>query len=362
MIKKPLVFVFAIFVLAPQAEAGWHFKGGDPVAIEFQNSAEVAIQEIVSDAQDFPQIKGVDFDKILSETKVMVSDDPLYVENAGVKQESTAVNSIDLHTIIVNRARWNAIQAAEIKNALALHEVLSLGGIEDTGDYTVSARYLSLRGLQCTTDICSGSPVGVEAFSFETAQAAFASAKLPTRDQLTGTWEEIGVAELPTGLSKPLAEYSEDGFLNMNTTKDFRYEQAVDLTFRDLVGPFGDTRGLEVGYDYRLQYVPAGSYSTETPDYYSTVYTVSFGTTGIHFETSGNLLPMASSPNSPDGNFNYECRISSTDRLLCSGVYSTIYSGIPSGRTVRYLMLVPVTISFSFPEERGMRSLMPEPL
>lgn len=165
MKSKLSVLGVCLLAFAPASFAGTSFKGGDPVALEFQNSAEIAISEVEADLADYPEVKGVDLNGILASTKIMVSSSALYVDAAGVNQESAAVNSRKPDTIIVNDARWAEIDSQEVKNALALHEVLGLAGIEDTGSYAVSSKYLTLRGISCSPDQCSILPIDVGSFS-----------------------------------------------------------------------------------------------------------------------------------------------------------------------------------------------------
>jgi hypothetical protein len=330
-VKKLAFFsvILGVFVGQHRAQAGFDFSGGDPVAIDFENSAQIAIGEVQGDISDYPQMKGVDLSQTISNAKVMVSDDPLYVESNGVQQESTAVNSAATDTIIVNRAMWNAIQTPEIKNALALHEVLSLASVESTGNYQVSSRYLYLRGLQCAADLCAESSIDLGPYTFEKAKVAFASGTVPQQKILmSGLWDVLAVADFPTSLSSAPPEYDPNGFLECNGT------EKVSIAFTQLTGPFNGDPVFTLNYGY-FNFVSSSSDSTIGAE---DTYDVTTGTTGIHFATSGTVLPQAVSPSSQNGYFDYECRALGADKMLCAGIYSLPYFGITEGQVVRYLL------------------------
>jgi hypothetical protein len=319
----PVLF-FALSLASPRGWAGTSFKGGDPVALEFQTSAEIAIEEVLSDPADFPQVRGVDLEKILSGTSVLVSNDPLQVTSGDVTQESAAVNSTSPDTIVINRVRWNRISSQEVKNALALHEVLGLAGIEDTGTYVVSAKYLFVRGIQCTPDECAMLPVDVGTFSFEKARVAFGAGQKPSQASLRGLWLEIGVAEFPFSGSPQLAEFSDGGFLQCNGGSN------VFLSFENLTDPFGKS-SFTVTYS-RIESNPTANLIPGETN------SVTFTSTGARFVLNGAERPVATGSNSDRGYFDLSCRMMMQDRLLCGGIYSMNYNGVEPGHVVRYLL------------------------
>lgn len=68
--------------------------------------------------------------------------------NAGsMVQESIAINRPSSMTILLNRYRWQAEKDLRLKGGIALHEVVSLAGLETTGFYPISSRYIDQLGL-----------------------------------------------------------------------------------------------------------------------------------------------------------------------------------------------------------------------
>jgi hypothetical protein len=329
--KNEICAAIGIFflMLLPEAKAGFEFKGGDPVALEFQDSAEIAVGEVEADIHDFPSLQGKDLESVIATTKIIVSEEPLYVQSGEVRQESAAVNSKSpSNMILVNRARWTAIASQEVKNALALHEVLCLAGVEDTGSYVVSGQYLNLRGIQCDPDVCSTFPVDVGPFSFEKARVAFTDGKVPTSQQVVGSWMEVGVADIPTVGNPRRAEFSEGGFLSGNGGV------RVFIVFSKGTGPFGD------GSFTASYYVDDAETGGVSPMGIEDTYTLTFDSSGFRFASEGTVLPAASAADAKSAYFDYDCRLlGSGDTILCSGIYSGNYDDISSGQVVRYLLL-----------------------
>ncbi|MNK83966.1 hypothetical protein D3C87_1038030 [compost metagenome] len=76
---------------------------------------------------------------------VIVINEPLDVEAQLFSQDSAAVNFPDANSVVVSLSRWQALRGQEdVKEGIALHELLSLKKIEATGNYRYSARYLAL--------------------------------------------------------------------------------------------------------------------------------------------------------------------------------------------------------------------------
>jgi len=83
----------------------------------------------------------------LAEAAAIESTDEILVVAAGEgTQESVAVNEPSARRVLINRARWAAVPSALTKEAVALHEILSLAGAESTGAYPYSSRYLAKFG------------------------------------------------------------------------------------------------------------------------------------------------------------------------------------------------------------------------
>ncbi|MGZ6290432.1 MAG: hypothetical protein ACXWQO_19745, partial [Bdellovibrionota bacterium] len=101
----------------------------------------------INDSPDtFPETTATDLLMILDKTQIMVVDEELTAIKGKIKQKSAAVNFVSPNRILINRKAWNAINDAKVRQSLALHEVLSLAGIEETGVYNVVSRLESIEG------------------------------------------------------------------------------------------------------------------------------------------------------------------------------------------------------------------------
>jgi hypothetical protein len=78
---------------------------------------------------------------------VITVDTKLEVSENGVKQSSVAENFPERKLILINRSRWSEIKNERVKEGIALHEFASLKGLESTGRYSESAKYLAIFGL-----------------------------------------------------------------------------------------------------------------------------------------------------------------------------------------------------------------------
>lgn len=154
--KNFLAFLFVgiLFSDLARAESKEVGNGGNEVGIEFLNSALTAIQIYGNFLAEHNETKKVDLLNLLKTADVLSVQHPLYVEKDGITQESTAVNFPKQNKILVNENRWKAISSEVIREALALHELLGLVGIEKTGDYHISRGYLDITGVICDEDLC----------------------------------------------------------------------------------------------------------------------------------------------------------------------------------------------------------------
>jgi len=145
--KKQLLML-AILMTSPisaHAQAdGAH--GGDTLALEFIASAQNAIEFVDLFPKEFPALANLDLDETLSSALIIIVDKPLPVAVDQSTQESTATNSMKPDIIRINRKRWKQTHNILIREALALHEVLSLKGLESTGNYRYSEHFLKLQG------------------------------------------------------------------------------------------------------------------------------------------------------------------------------------------------------------------------
>lgn len=123
--------------------------GGDEVALEFHKNFATALQELKEkDQETYSKIAGNSLAGLAQKVKIVVVDDALDIKFRDLIQNSVAVNTPAQNLIMINRARWNDIQDSRVKEGIALHEILSLKGLEQTGLYPFSAKYLTLQGLE----------------------------------------------------------------------------------------------------------------------------------------------------------------------------------------------------------------------
>lgn len=121
--------------------------GGDEMAFEFQTFAKEALGHLQkSSPQQFAELVKRDFAATIENAKIIFVDEALNVEIQDLIQSSVAFNSPKNQTILVNRTKWLGLMNNYLKQTIALHEFLSLIGLESTGTYPVSAKlwaYLS---------------------------------------------------------------------------------------------------------------------------------------------------------------------------------------------------------------------------
>lgn len=144
--------------------AGHEGGGGSNSAIDFILAAKKAIVFVSTHQEEFPEFKGYNLSELLSKAskKIVVSQEPLFVELAGGKlQEATAESLIDESgdpSITLNGSGESDYSIAKITNpiimsALALHELAVLEKIEKTGDYHISQRFLGTNKILCNDPI-----------------------------------------------------------------------------------------------------------------------------------------------------------------------------------------------------------------
>lgn len=130
-------------------------NGGDPVGLEFHQAFHDAVKRAGERAPELAaEIESAGLVAVLAEAKVIVVDTVLSVAHAGATQDSAAANDRAARTIYVQRKRWGDIDDSFLREALALHEVAGLAGLEATGDYSLSGKYLRAIG-RAETDVTS---------------------------------------------------------------------------------------------------------------------------------------------------------------------------------------------------------------
>jgi hypothetical protein len=117
-------------------------NGGDPIAIEFLQDSHKVVEDVTYEIGKFPELKNTNLHNILQALKISVTDEDLWVAINGQNQKSTAKNFPKTSTITINRALWNSIPTRDRKLSLAFHELLGLAGLEKSGEYSISQRYV----------------------------------------------------------------------------------------------------------------------------------------------------------------------------------------------------------------------------
>jgi hypothetical protein len=138
--------LLALVAVSNDAFAWKETGGGDEVALEFRQAFAASLRTI-KEGRIRGKFSVGDLERAVEKANLVVVDEPLTVRFQDLTQESVAVNEPANWLIKINRGRWNSLKSAKLQEAIALHEVLSLIGIERTGYYEVSARYLEEAGL-----------------------------------------------------------------------------------------------------------------------------------------------------------------------------------------------------------------------
>ncbi|MGZ3774236.1 MAG: hypothetical protein ACXVCY_03975 [Pseudobdellovibrionaceae bacterium] len=192
-------------VVSRGANGGSVGNGGDPIGLDFLQNANKVIEDVISEVHLYPEIKNVDLRTTLKEIKVTVTDETIWVTINGQKQISTAVNYANTKMVVINRSLWNKIPTREQKLSLVFHEILGLVGIETSGDYSVSKRYL----------------IG----NFENAELIITRTPLPIIPASTVSCYNMR----STVSDKPPASDIPPGFFKIPTLRIFRSNSSKDL-------------------------------------------------------------------------------------------------------------------------------------
>lgn len=145
---KLFTLIATLLLLQNPAFAGREGNGGDDVALEFLDAFQTSYTVIKNAVPVlYKEIKDRHLDEVAKKATVVVVETPLYVEKDGYEQESVAKNDPKTGLVLINRARWQKIANVHIREAIALHEISGLAGLETTGTYSASYNYISVFGL-----------------------------------------------------------------------------------------------------------------------------------------------------------------------------------------------------------------------
>jgi hypothetical protein len=124
---------------------GLNGGGGDEVGLEFEGSLRYALGVIKRrEPELYQKMKGRGLDEILPTLRYVVIGQPIRVMFRNLTQDSTAAYDPRVRVIVIDRDRWNKIPNARIQQALALHELAGILGLEQTGEYFHSSLYSHL--------------------------------------------------------------------------------------------------------------------------------------------------------------------------------------------------------------------------
>jgi hypothetical protein len=144
--KKLLLIAAIVAAYSANAFAWKETGGGDEVALEFRAAFANAL-EAVKAGKVRGRFSIEDLERAAAQANIVVVNETLTVRFNELTQDSVAVNQPAKGLIKINRDRWNRVKNSKIQEAIALHEVLSLIGVERTGYYEISAYYLEQAGL-----------------------------------------------------------------------------------------------------------------------------------------------------------------------------------------------------------------------
>jgi hypothetical protein len=122
--------------------------GGDDVGLDFQSSARSALDKVKrGEGEVFKNLDTDYLTQILNRTQFFVVDDALDVSIVDLIQTSVAVNIPEAEMVFINRTKWTHIKNESLKEGIALHELLSLARLEQTGYYPISSQYVAMMGI-----------------------------------------------------------------------------------------------------------------------------------------------------------------------------------------------------------------------
>jgi hypothetical protein len=122
--------------------------GGDDIGLDFQSSARASLEKVKQgDREVFKNLDTDHLTQILNRTQFFVVDDALDVSIVDLIQSSVAVNIPEAEMVFINRTKWTHIKNESLKEGIALHELLSLARLEQTGYYPISSQYVAMMGI-----------------------------------------------------------------------------------------------------------------------------------------------------------------------------------------------------------------------
>lgn len=120
--------------------------GGHPFGIELKRLMIQALDGMKKKMPEtYASFAPLSLNEYVDTVEVTVINEPMDVEAEFFTQDSPAANFPDSNSVVLSESRWKALRGQDdVKEGIALHELLSLKHKESTGNYHYSARYLAL--------------------------------------------------------------------------------------------------------------------------------------------------------------------------------------------------------------------------
>jgi len=143
MSKAALFLAIALCSLPAFAREGVTVRGGgDDAALEFTTAFASGLTDLAKFAPELSSLVNAEATRAaLARTVIFVEDDETVNDRRA--PEAVAFTDVAENRIFLNRARWQAVAHSRLREAIALHEVLTLSGVENEARFTVSAGYLA---------------------------------------------------------------------------------------------------------------------------------------------------------------------------------------------------------------------------
>lgn len=152
-----LLFVLVLGQIHPaMGFSGREGNGGDDEALAIESVLRSAQLWVQARKESIPEFQVTEWGHLLDPAtiKILVSDEPVLVEDNGHAYEVAAKNLHEPDRIIFNRPRWQGTRSDALRVGLLIHELLGLAGLESTGDYRFTALFFRELGLSCERGIC----------------------------------------------------------------------------------------------------------------------------------------------------------------------------------------------------------------
>lgn len=310
--QKPFVMQQGVLDRGISRLGGADSGGGDEVGLSFQQAVQSAAVKLSATMDN--KTKALLMSTIVS-SKYVVVDQTLKVKINGETQESVAINVPKDKIIYVNRARWTSLRDQLQREKIGGHEVLSLMGLESTGDYHVSGQFLN----SICDEECSKYPAsfGLDILS---VKKAWAIGTQINSSELNGQWL------LTATIKDRTVEKGYDGLFNDQAYNPNGVSDASILRFRETQDPLSNRAGTSCEF-----------LDKQTKE-------VLRGPSKVDFNSADNTASFSMIPELDYVRI-YNCREvnGKPGKMLCQNSYD--------GNFIRYEKINNVTVGFSLYEK-----------